>query len=125
MYEPCNPSPCGPNSQCKNVNQQAVCSCQQEYQGTPPNCRPECVVNNECPSNRACHKYKCTDPCPGTCGLNARCEVINHNPICTCSPGLIGDPFTRCYPPGKIINILGILLSYRDKFFHFDTFIYI
>lgn len=107
------------------MNQQAVCSCQQEYQGTPPNCRPECVVNNECPSNRACHKYKCTDPCPGTCGLNARCEVINHNPICTCSPGLIGDPFTRCYLPGKIIDLLGILLSYRDKFLHFDTFIYI
>lgn len=88
------------------MNQQAVCSCQQEYQGTPPNCRPECVVNNECPSNRACHKYKCTDPCPGTCGLNARCEVINHNPICTCSHGLVGDPFTRCYPPGIIMNIL-------------------
>jgi len=104
VYDPCNPSPCGPNSQCKNVNQQGVCSCQKEYQGTPPNCRPECVVNNECPSNKACHKFKCTDPCPGTCGTNARCEVINHSPICTCSPGLIGDPFTRCYPqPGLIL----------------------
>lgn len=89
------------------MNQQAVCSCQREYQGTPPNCRPECVVNNECPSNRACHKFKCSDPCPGTCGLNARCEVINHNPICTCPNGLIGDPFTRCYPqPGTLIVFL-------------------
>lgn len=39
---------------------------------------------------------KCSDPCPGTCGQNARCQAINHNPICSCSPGFIGDPFVRC-----------------------------
>lgn len=102
VIDPCNPSPCGPNSVCRNNNGQAVCSCQQEYIGAPPNCRPECVVNNECPQNRACYKFKCTDPCPGTCGLGARCQVINHNPICSCPTGLTGDPFTRCVPaPGK------------------------
>lgn len=36
------------------------------------------------------------DPCPGTCGFNARCQVINHNPICSCNPGYNGDPFVRC-----------------------------
>lgn len=95
---PCQPSQCGPNSQCRNLNDQAVCSCQSDYTGTPPNCRPECVVNSECPQNRACHRFKCTDPCPGTCGINARCQVINHNPICSCPPTLTGDPFSRCYP---------------------------
>lgn len=98
VTDPCVPSPCGPNSVCRANNQQAVCSCQANYMGAPPNCRPECVVNAECQSNRACHRFKCTDPCPGTCGLGARCEVINHNPICSCSPGMTGDPFTRCYP---------------------------
>lgn len=95
---PCVPSPCGPNSKCIDRQGQAVCSCLPEYQGAPPDCRPECVVNAECPTNRACHKYRCTDPCPGTCGLNARCEVVHHRPICSCPPGLTGDPFQRCFP---------------------------
>ena len=36
------------------------------------------------------------DPCPGSCGIEADCKVINHNPICTCPPGLTGDPFVKC-----------------------------
>lgn len=102
--DPCNPSPCGQNSQCKAVNSLAVCSCLLEYQGSPPNCRPECVVNSECPPNQACHKYKCSDPCRGTCGRGAKCEVINHNPICSCPPGQTGDPFSRCYKEQSTFN---------------------
>lgn len=93
----CNPSPCGPNSICRAINEQAVCTCEATYIGAPPNCRPECVVNSECPQNRACYKFKCNDPCPGTCGLGANCRVINHNPLCSCQPGTTGDPFSRCY----------------------------
>lgn len=95
---PCQPSPCGPNSQCREVNGQAVCSCLPEYVGSPPGCRPECVVSTECASNKACINQKCADPCPGTCGLNANCQVVNHSPICSCIPRYTGDPFTRCYP---------------------------
>lgn len=95
---PCFPSPCGPNSECKEVNEQAVCSCSPTYLGTPPGCRPECSLNSECPFDKACVNQKCTDPCPGACGINARCSAINHNPICSCKEGQIGDPFTRCYP---------------------------
>lgn len=103
---PCIPSPCGPNSQCKEVNGQGVCSCLPNYIGSPPACRPECVVSSECPTNRACVNQKCIDPCPGTCGLNTRCEVINHSPICSCRPWFTGDPFTRCSPiPRKHIII--------------------
>lgn len=93
---PCQPSPCGPNSQCKEVNSIAVCSCNQDYIGSPPNCRPECTTNNECPQQKACHKYKCRNPCEGTCGIDAKCEVINHNPICSCPTRMTGDPFSRC-----------------------------
>ena len=96
--DPCSPSPCGPNSQCKQVNGQGVCSCLHGYIGSPPGCRPECVVSSECAQNRACVDQKCVDPCPGTCGLNTRCEVINHSPICSCNQGFTGDPFTRCFP---------------------------
>lgn len=94
---PCNPSPCGPNSQCREINGQAVCSCLTGYVGSPPTCRPECIVDSDCNLNEACSNQKCRNPCIGTCGVGANCKVINHKPICTCRPGLTGDPFTRCY----------------------------
>lgn len=95
---PCLPSPCGPYSNCKEINGYAVCSCQPDYIGSPPTCKPECMVSSECPQNRACIRNKCKDPCPGTCGLNARCNVVNHNPICSCLKDYVGDPFVRCIP---------------------------
>lgn len=98
VTQPCNPSPCGPFSQCREVNGQAVCSCVPGYVGSPPSCRPECVVSADCNLNQACLNQKCQDPCPGTCGVGARCQVINHNPICSCPPGMTGDPFIRCRP---------------------------
>lgn len=103
---PCNPSPCGPNSICREINGQATCSCILGYIGSPPTCRPECVISAECPLNQACVNQKCIDPCPGTCGLAARCEVINHNPICSCPPKYTGDPFIRCQPIRNINNPL-------------------
>lgn len=99
--DPCNPSPCGPNSVCRAVEGHAVCSCQSSMIGSPPSCRPECVVSAECPLTQACLMSKCRDPCPGTCGHLANCKVVNHSPICTCPPRHSGDPFRSCYP-GKI-----------------------
>lgn len=97
----CLPTPCGPNSECKVVNQNAACSCLPNFIGTPPGCRPECTINTECPSNSACMNNKCADPCPGSCGNNARCSVINHTPSCSCDSGYTGDPFRGCIPaPG-------------------------
>lgn len=93
----CNPSPCGPNSQCRDINNQAVCSCLPDYMGQPPSCRPECLLNADCPVDKACMNKKCVTPCPGPCGQNAECRVFNHNPICSCTIGFTGDPFTRCY----------------------------
>lgn len=98
VSDPCQPSPCGPNSLCRTVNGHSVCTCEQGYIGTPPSCRPECIVSSECPQNKACVNKKCVDPCPNNCGLNARCQVITHNPICSCTSGYTGDPFTQCVP---------------------------
>lgn len=94
--DPCRPSPCGANSDCLVSHGNAVCSCRPSFIGSPPNCRPECVVSSECGQTLACVNMKCVDPCPGTCGYNARCQVINHNPICSCNAGYNGDPFVRC-----------------------------
>lgn len=93
---PCIPSPCGPNSECKIKSNRPVCSCLPNYFGSPPNCRPECIINSECPLTKACINQKCVDPCPGSCGYNAECQVINHVPICHCLNGFTGDPFTGC-----------------------------
>lgn len=94
----CQPSPCGPNSRCQEVNKQAVCSCIPNYIGSPPGCHPQCIISSECPSNKACLNQKCVDPCIDACGTNTECRVINHSPICNCKPLYTGDPFTRCNP---------------------------
>lgn len=94
---PCVPSPCGPNSVCQNAGTVPSCACLSNYIGSPPNCRPECTINAECTSNLACIKEKCQDPCSGSCGVNANCNVLNHIPICTCPEGYSGDPFRYCH----------------------------
>lgn len=89
----CNPSPCGPNADCNN----GICTCIRDYRGDPyTGCRPECVLNNDCPTNQACIRSKCADPCPGTCGQNAQCNIYNHIPICSCPAGNTGNAFVLC-----------------------------
>lgn len=94
---PCVPSPCGSNAICRELNGVGSCSCIENYLGNPyEGCRPECVVNSDCQRNKACMNNKCRDPCPGTCGQNADCGVVNHLATCSCRPGFTGDPFSFC-----------------------------
>lgn len=94
---PCQPSPCGSNAECRPIGDTPSCSCVQDYIGSPPNCRPECVSNSDCPSNLACINQKCKDPCQGTCGINAECHVVSHTAMCICNINYpVGDPFTQC-----------------------------
>lgn len=102
IRDPCIPSPCGPNSQCTSSGRAPACSCLPGYVGAPPSCRPECVINAECPSQEACINQKCLDPCPGSCAPNAKCTVVRHIPNCVCPPDYVGDPFRYCSPqPSK------------------------
>lgn len=96
--DPCHPSPCGPNSQCRQANGQAVCSCLIGFDGTPPYCKPECIQNSDCPSSLACRNMKCENPCPGLCGVNAICSVIYHKGMCNCQETYTGDPYSQCNP---------------------------
>lgn len=113
-FDPCAPNPCGRNSNCRVINNHAVCSCQVNFIGNPPNCRPECVASTDCALPLACMNNRCQDPCPGTCGQNARCQVVNHSPICSCAAGYSGDPFVRCFliPGNK--NIQTLKLQYPN-----------
>lgn len=103
---PCVPSPCGPYSHCRNTAGYPSCSCLENYIGIPPNCRPECVINADCSSEKACINEKCQDPCPGSCGLYTKCTVYDHIPVCTCEEGYTGDPFTICHrkPPESMFH---------------------
>lgn len=124
---PCIPTPCGPNSQCREVGNTAVCTCLATYVGRPPNCRPECTINSECAPNQACINELCKDPCIGSCGISAICNVVNHVPICTCDYGLTGDPFSGCYPiPSKICYFLEYLddfLVLKNSFEFYDILV--
>lgn len=85
--DPCSPSPCGPSSLCRTVDDRAVCTF-----------RPECVVDSDCDLNRACISEKCRDPCIGSCGQNTECRIQNHMPLCVCRQNFTGDPFSLCSP---------------------------
>lgn len=94
---PCIPNPCGTNAVCRAQNGVGSCQCLPDYFGNPyEGCRPECVVSSDCPSNEACVRNKCVDPCLGVCGENAECRAINHMPSCACRIGFTGNPYTRC-----------------------------
>uniref|UniRef100_A0A2S2QFK9 Neurogenic locus notch 2 n=1 Tax=Sipha flava TaxID=143950 RepID=A0A2S2QFK9_9HEMI len=82
--DPCNPSPCGSNGQCRVIGKVASCV------------YPECIINQDCPRDKACFTQKCQDPCRDVCGLNAICQVVNHNAICSCPPGYYGEPKQQC-----------------------------
>jgi len=56
---------------------------------------PECVSNSDCTGNYACVNAACINPC--NCGLNAKCNVINHYPTCICPPGYSGNPQLGCF----------------------------
>lgn len=103
----CNPSPCGNNAECRIIGDYHACSCLPSMKGTPPNCRPECLINTECASNQACINMKCQNPCLGSCGINSDCTIINHTPICSCMSGYTGDPFRICEKvQGRIFLVL-------------------
>lgn len=59
-----------------------------------------CRRNEDCQFNEACVNRQCKDPCtyPDVCGINAKCLVNNHHPICTCPSSLTGDPNVQCTP---------------------------
>lgn len=101
----CESTRCGSNAECKEKNSMITCVCRPGYFGNPYlACRPECILNSDCPSNKACINNKCEDPCSGACGVNAQCEIVNHFPVCVCAAGFSGDPFVACNPfrPGNI-----------------------
>jgi hypothetical protein len=114
IRNPCDPSPCGPNSRCSiHDGEKAACTCLPEMKGIPPNCRPECLINQDCPSTRSCISGKCVDSCKGACGSNSVCQVIDHVPLCSCYDSYEGDP----YSSGCVLRQGKILIYFLGNIF--------
>lgn len=78
---PCQPSPCGPNTECHIINGFHRCTCKSGYLGNPN-------------TIRGCKQP--ANPCiPNPCGPNALCDPKKAS-VCSCRPGLIGDPYAGC-----------------------------
>lgn len=107
--DPCNPSPCGTNAECRTRGDRPVCSCPLGYEGDPlTNCRRgQCIENNDCPSHQVCQRLKCVNPCAyDTCGTLAECTAKDHRPVCTCPRGYTGNPLSNCriFDPQELCN---------------------
>ena len=125
VIDPCNPSPCGQNAICTARQRAGACRCIPEYFGDPyVACRPECTINADCPSSLACVSLHCVDPCPGVCGVNAQCRVVNHAPTCTCNPGYRGDPFTACSLIPQSKSVCSLLQLYKVLQLKVNTFLF-
>ena len=76
---------------------------------------PECRDNSECPAHAACINRQCLNPCAVTdpCAVNAFCRVQNHEPVCTCPAGYLGDPRVSC-TKRKFILVLIVPLICKD-----------
>ncbi|XP_066901555.1 notch homolog 2 N-terminal-like protein A [Halyomorpha halys] len=101
---PCQPSFCGPYSQCHVEDGKSKCSCLEGYLGSPPSCRPECVKNTDCSWDEACNNNKCVHPCTYACGKGAKCQAENRdNPVCSCPLGFTGDPLVLCEKISEVV----------------------
>lgn len=78
----CEPSPCGPNTQCTVLkNGVAKCTCLPGYIESPNTIRG-CV-----PKSDQCN--------PNPCGLGAKCDT-DRVPPCYCSKNTVGNPYQSC-----------------------------
>lgn len=63
-------------------------------------CKPiGCQTDSECDTTHECINGDCMPVCgPNNlpCGGNALCQGIAHQYVCTCPPGLDGDPYEAC-----------------------------
>lgn len=104
--DPCSPSPCTYNGECKVRNGIAICI------------YPECVINSDCPREKACFGQKCKDPCIGACGINSLCQTVNHKPVCSCPIGFTGNARIQCTIPTVEGDLFDFKIFNKKKCFN-------
>lgn len=105
---PCATVACGTNEQCQlDTNSNPVCHCKDSYVWNPvsSSCEkpsiPDCRIDSDCHSAASCRAdvlgiLKCTPICASfQCPVNSVCIAENHQGVCQCLPGFIGNPNDR------------------------------
>ncbi|KAG7155062.1 Nidogen-like 1, partial [Homarus americanus] len=62
----------------------------------------QCTRDFECDVDEMCNNFDCVPVCSVTnpCrSRNALCRGENHQPVCYCQPGFVGNPFIECKEP--------------------------
>lgn len=64
-------------------------------------CKPiiqeECHIDSDCKDSDKCIRGNCIEACKvDRCGVNALCNSIYHQAVCTCAPGYTGNAHTEC-----------------------------
>lgn len=97
---------CAKNEICRVYNHRPECAC-------PPGFVSDlkrgciqldeiCQYDGDCPSQTACIRGQCVNPCNATqpCGVNAECKVLDTVPVrtmvCICIPGYQGNAAVQC-----------------------------
>lgn len=96
-----DPCACAPNAVCRVKDHKPICSCEQGYYGQPEiQCiHIGCRSDDECSTTHACINRQCVPVCAGdgsSCGERSECYGINHNAVCECKPGYVGNPKVGC-----------------------------
>ena len=96
--DPCDPDPCGPNTNNHNNGIFCACTCKPNYFGNPKGgCKRECEANTDCPIDKECKNFRCKDACiRSKCAYNALCTATDHKAICTCPDESTGNPYEEC-----------------------------
>lgn len=99
-------NPCAPGALCRDKPGSYECVCPVDTVGDPyvKGCKSSigCTSDHDCPVDKECGTNgQCISPCH-ICGPNAECTVRDHEAICICAHGLIGEAYNLtigCYPP--------------------------
>ena len=102
-------NPCAEGAICRDKPGSYECVCPVDTIGDPyvKGCQPivGCTSDHDCPFDRECDTSKqCISPCH-VCGPNAECTVRDHEAICVCTHGKIGEPYNKaigCFTPPPV-----------------------
>lgn len=100
---PCDPNPCGPNSECVEKDEAIGphCKCNPKFYDFPPNCREGCESHDDCASDEFCktRENRCVKICDSSqCGENAKCRPDKERlkSFCSCLDGFIPEKNVGC-----------------------------
>ncbi|XP_047739046.1 uncharacterized protein LOC108675679 isoform X4 [Hyalella azteca] len=100
--------PCAPEAICEVIDKKPKCTCPPGYIGNAnvncyliPAAEPQCTIDQDCSTDRACIDAACSDPCivEDPCGKNALCRTQQHRPVCYCPASWAGNPKEECFKP--------------------------